>query len=98
MNDVETRRMIRKQLIAAGAPPASVDVMVDLGFHAAQRACEALLATVMAAPGKAEVVQASMIAVGVLRARLEAMEADVRNAMDAAGFGHATISTAAARV
>jgi hypothetical protein len=96
MEETEMKALVRKELVAAGAPPHLIDAMVDVGFHAAQKACESLLTAVLAVQGQAEVIQATMIAVGVLRSRLDAMENTVRETLTSAGMPFTTMSTAPA--
>ena len=73
----DLRASIRAALIEAGCPPASAEESVDLGLHAASEASAKVYEVTKRASDPRITIQATMIATGMLRARLEELERDV---------------------
>jgi hypothetical protein len=68
------RRETRAQLLASGIPAAHVDQVVDVGFHAAQRALDSLHDVVFSAGDTRVIITALGVALGLAKARFEDQE------------------------
>ena len=71
--DLALRQEVRAKLIALELPQSHIDQVVDLGFHAAERACGTLQDIVFSAGDERVSVTAMGVAVSLARERLDMM-------------------------
>lgn len=72
--EATARRQTREQLLGTGIPGAYVDQVVDLGFHAAELACEKLQDVVFTADDDRVSLTALGVAISVAQMRLDALQ------------------------
>lgn len=72
-NETHLRSSTRAQLIANGVPSQYVDQVVDLGFHAAERAIDTLNNIVWTAGDQRVGITALGVAIGIAQNRLTQM-------------------------
>jgi len=79
------RAKVRAHLVGQGVPRDVVDEIVDLSFHAAQAAADAIWDVVGRASSEGIKVTAIGVAVGVAQWRLEAIENGIKSYGSAMG-------------
>ena len=86
-SEAKSRRDLRRKLLEQGMPAEHVGLVVDLAFHAAERACSSLHDVVFSAPDRRTSITALGIALGLARERFAFLEAEmIRIAGDTPGL------------
>ena len=72
--DLAARQEVREKLAASGIPATHVDQVVDLGFHAADRACATLQDIAFSSDDERVSITALGVALSVALSRLAIMQ------------------------